>query len=230
MAGCSTSDANSPYSNLKLNEIRQAPGGQLALIFTEKRGQPPGHRVYLTNAKEINRDLTVAWADMKNNPGYGETFAGGVILHRRKAPDGVSPDTFWMQLDPFELSGNWTPPLAEPGMTQAAVDQWLPLQPELAEPSVSSTEIATPIIPPPSIHTAAMKPDQHFLWETDLGAYETAVSAQPIISVNPNNSFAEKSGRTLLGGAVLLVAIPVIALAIVAESRDDCPPKPVCHR
>lgn len=47
--GCSSSNQNYTYGKVTLNEIRQTPGGRLALIYEEKLGQPPGQRVFLVN-------------------------------------------------------------------------------------------------------------------------------------------------------------------------------------
>jgi len=229
MAGCSSPASNEPYTNLKLNEIRQAPGGQLALIYNEKHGRPPGQRVFLANAKEIDRDLSVALDDMKKNQGYGETFAGGVILHRRKAADGVSPDIYWMQLDPFELTGDWTPPLSEPASSAEAVAQSLPLQP--APPSANSTQpsstLATNSLP--ELRAKPAQPDQHFLWQTASGPVDTTVSAQPLIGVNPHNNFLDRTGQVIGGGLLLTAFGAGLALAVIGDLHDHCYPHPFYH-
>jgi len=232
MAGCSSPDANETYTNLKLNEIHQAPGGQLALIFDEKRGQPPGQRVFLADSKETDRDVHVAMEEITADKRFGETFAGGVILHRRKAMDGVSPDTFWIQLDPFELTGTWAPSLSEPALPPATVAESLPLESNSTITLILPGQTLLPPITPslPDVRFVAAKPEQHFLWQTANGIYETSVSAQPLIHVDQHPSMSKQT-RQVLGDGIFLAAYGgVLALAVWEDLHDDCHPDYSHHR
>jgi len=225
MSGCSSPDSNEPYTNLKLTEIRQAPGGQLALIFDEKRGQPPGQRVFLTDSKEMNRDLNVAMKEMSEDKRFGETFAGGVILHQRKSVDGISPDTFWIQLDPFELTGTWTPPLSEPALPAASVAKSFPTTSNPSELQAGPIQsISLPIASSlTDLRITPVKPEQHFLWQTASGPFETSVSAQPLILSGPHNNLPECAGHVVRGGIFLAAFGGILALEVLASSHGGYP-------
>ena len=224
LAGCSSApEANYPYTTMTLREIRQAPTGQLALIYDQQKPAPAGQRVYFVDQNTLNRSVAAALEEIKATRGSSESFSGSVVVHRTQAQDAHGQDVFWAELDPYTLPGTWMPLLTEPALTPAALAEALP--PSFNAPHLSTQPIdnqSFSSLTPPIIPT---RPGQHFIWLTADGPLDASVADHSLFAPHHNDTFSGKVER-VVGGTITVVVGTVVVAGVVALELfvNRCPP------
>ncbi len=196
--GCSSPQTKYPYNTVRLTEIRQSPSGQLALIYNIAPERTPGQRVFLPDVAILTHCVSTALAEIKANPGYGETFSGGLVLHRKFSETQRGAEDYWIELDPFALTGTWLPPLDQPALSVGAALSALPL-------SFNATK------------NLAL-PDEKFLWQTGAGPFDTTVTGHPLFQPNRRDTFTGKTEAVFGATAEIIGGIFAFCGLVVGEA------------
>jgi hypothetical protein len=214
LAGCSSPDSKYPYNGLRFSEVRQSPSGQLALIYHTAPERTPGERVFLVDETTLTRNIITAVNDLREKPGYGETFAGGLILHRNLSLTQPGTEKYWVELDPFALTGTWVPSLDKAALPPGTAAATLPASFNAPQTVVLGNE--------------------NFLWQTVEGPFDTSVSRQPLFQPNRRDTLTGKTeaalGATTIVVGTAAVVGTVFTLEYLCHSPFDlsypCPPQP----
>jgi hypothetical protein len=196
-AGCSSPDARFPYNALRLDEVRQSSTGQLALIYNTAPERTPGQRVFLVDESALNRNVITAVNDLRESPGHAEAFSGGLILHRNLSLTQPGPEKYWVQLDPFALTGTWTPPLDQPPLPLGAAIAALPASFFPTQTLVSGNE--------------------DFMWQTVEGPLDTTVSGTPLFQPNRRDTLSGKTEAVLGGTTIAVGTVAVVGAFLTLE-------------
>ncbi len=230
--GCSTSsDATYFGPVLNLREVREAPTGQLALIYDQPRPNPTGERVFFVDQNSLGLNLSSALSEIRANPGYGQATSGSIVVHRTHAQDAQGKEVFWAELDPFSLPGNWMPPLSEPPMSPYGLAQALPdsYNPPTTPPPQFAQQPGIQLLTDATASPQSAKPGAHFTWFTLDGPMDTTVPSQTLFPPS-HVSFASKLGRAAEETADLAVAtavvVGVVTLDILALDHDSHETRP----
>ncbi len=217
--GCySAPESSYPSSILSLREIRQAPTGQLALIYDQPRSYSPGQRVFFVDRTTLNQQVSLALDEIKSHQGLGEALSGSVVLHRTHSLNPDGKETFWAELDPYTLPGNWMPPLTEPAMTPEALVQSLPASfiPS-AEPQYQTGQpLGIQQLASPQPRAIIAKPGDHFLWLTISGPLDASVANLTLFPPH-HDSIGAKLGRVAEGTAEFAVATAVVVGVVTLD-------------
>ncbi|HTB63991.1 MAG TPA: hypothetical protein VK737_10435 [Opitutales bacterium] len=224
LTGCSSSSNPShPTTILTLTEIRQSSNGELALVYDEQKAQQTGQRLYIVDPNALGKNLQTALNEIQTHPGYGETFSGAVVMHRRFSNDTFGQDSFWVELDPYQLPGAWLPAATLPPLPPSAVAQTLPasfqvyagLAPDnaLASPLNSTS----PVIPPVTFAISPARPNEHFIWRSPAGPLDTAISQQPLIQKSNHRKFWDKAEAFADGTITVLTVVAAVGVEFAIE-------------
>jgi len=195
VTGCSSPDSKFPFNQLRLNEVRQSSSGQLALIFNTVPERTPGQRIFLVDEKVLHHNISSALQDIHDNPGYTEAFSGGLILHRNHSLTQPGPQTFWIELDPFALSGAWIPRLDQPTLP----------------PNTAASALPASFNPPQTVVSG----NENFLWQSAAGPFDTTVSRQPLFMPNRRDTLTGKT-EAVLGGTTIVAAYAALVGTVFA--------------
>ena len=225
--GCaSPTDSTQPYAALKLSDIRQASNGQIALIYNQQKPQPPGQRLYIVDQNVLGHNVSTALVEIKSHPGYGETFASSVVVHRTYVHNNQGDEVFWVELDPLTLPGTWIPSLTLPPLPTGATEQALPatFHGSTFPVPISAVNSATPS--PAMAQFSWAAPNQHFIWMTADGPLETSVSSRTLFPPPYGDTWGGRAEK-VIGGTVAIVGglayiTGVVALDILIDSRIHC--------
>ena len=209
-SGCSSPDSNPPYNAMRLAEVHQSATGQLALIYHTAPERSPGERIFLVDDTTLTRNIITAVNDLREKPGFGETFSGGLILHRNLSLTHPGTEKYWVELDPFALTGKWLPPLDQPALPLDAVIPVLPA-------SFSATQTQVP-------------PNHDFTWQTAEGPFDTTVSRQPLFLPNRRDTLTGKTEAVLgattivVGGAIVVGTVFALEYLCHGQPEYSLPP------
>jgi len=220
LAGGCSSSAESGYSSsvLVLREIHETPTGQLALIYDQSRTYSPGQRAFFVDQLALDRNVSAALEEIKSNLGRGEALSGSVILHRTHSLNSKGEETFWAELDPYNLPGNWMPPLTEPALTPEALVQSLPASftPSAVPPGQPPQQADIQPFATPDTQAFIVKPGDHFLWLTNSGPLDTSVANLTLFPPH-HDSVGSKFGRVVEGTAEFAVATAVVVGVVTLD-------------
>jgi hypothetical protein len=196
------------------------------LVYNEHKAQQTGQRLYIVDQSALGKNLQTALNEIQTHPGYGATFSGAVVMHRKFSNDTLGQDSFWVELDPYQLPGAWLPALPLPPLTPDAVARALPPSfyayagPAPAPAPAPALNNAPPDRPPGVLAIAPMPPNEHFIWRSSLGPFDTAISPQPLIQKSNRRVFWDKAEAFADGTITVLT----VAAVVGAELALDCVP------